>query len=163
MTVDAKEVERLAGASGYDPSMSRRISLMPLRVLVVEDEFLIASALAEQLADEGLAVLGPIPTLEDGIEQACQQQVDVALLDIALDGRKTSFAIADILADRGIPFIFLSGYHRSVLPPHLANRPLLAKPVRIELIAAALRRALTGPPMSGRPWLAGARTRRMDA
>jgi DNA-binding response OmpR family regulator len=79
-----------------------------LRVLVVEDTFLIAVDLADQLTDSGYQVVGPVSTVKHALETMDGAELDGALLDVNLDGER-SFPIAELLAARGIPFIFLTG------------------------------------------------------
>ncbi|MBI5163232.1 MAG: response regulator [Magnetospirillum sp.] len=97
------------------------------RVLVVEDEWLIAMGLEMALQDAGCVVVGPIGRLDQALEAARSETFDVALLDVNLRGEH-AFPIADILAQRGIPYAFLTGYGRDTLPPRYAQSRILAKP-----------------------------------
>src|SRR5215469_12275293 len=94
-----------------DPS-----ELRGLRILIVEDNFLVADTICEVLADRGCEVVGPVPSLERGWKLAQEEALDGAVLDVNLAG-EASFPLADALAKRGIPFLFLTGYDdKSAVP-----------------------------------------------
>jgi DNA-binding response OmpR family regulator len=106
------------------------------RVLVVEDEFMVAMGLEMVLSDAGYEVVGPIGRFEQALAAASGEKVDVALLDVNVRGQ-TVFPVADILSGRGVPFAFLTGYGRDSLPAAQANANVLAKPFKApELLAA---------------------------
>jgi CheY-like chemotaxis protein len=105
--------------------------LSSLRILLVEDENLVALLLEEMLAELGHTVVGPVARLKKGLEMAKSQIVDLAILDVNLDGEKT-YAIADALAGRGIPFVFSTGYGKESLGVPYCNRPTLQKPFQQE-------------------------------
>jgi len=107
------------------------------RVLVVEDELLIAAMIAELLEEIGCVVLGPVARLKDAIKAASEDAIDGAVLDVNLAG-ETVYAVADALAGRGVPFLFLSGYGSEALPPQHGGRPTLRKPVRPDELLDAL-------------------------
>jgi CheY-like chemotaxis protein len=113
-----------------------------LRILVVEDVFLLADELSELLERFGCEVIGPAGQLEDGLRRATAESLDGALLDVNLSNTKTSFPIARELAGRGIPFIFLSGYDLDpTFPPEFRAAPRLAKPVDERGLAQAMAEA----------------------
>jgi len=98
------------------------------RVLIVEDEGLIALQLQQDVERAGHQVVGPARSLRHGLMLASQEHIDAALLDVRL-GQETSAAIAEQLLARSIPFAFTTGYADSVmLPDHLRNVPKLSKP-----------------------------------
>ena len=104
------------------------------RVLIVEDEPLIALHLQAALEGAGHHVVGPAYGLGDGLELASDQQIDIALLDVSL-GRELSVPIADHLLAKGIPFVFATGYSdRMSLPEHLKDVPKLTKPYQFEKV-----------------------------
>lgn len=108
-----------------------------LRVLVVEDEWLIAEYLVDLLTDLGYEVIGPVPTVKQGLALLGQNEVDCAVLDVTLNQHK-SFPLADRLIAGGLPFIFLTGYVDRDLPePYNAHR-ILNKPVGRDRLKAAL-------------------------
>jgi PAS domain S-box-containing protein len=98
------------------------------RILVVEDETLVALQLQGDLEDDGHHVIGPATSLKQGLTLAEQEDIDAALVDVRL-GRETSAAIADRLLARNIPFAFATGYSDvTMLPDHLRQMPKLGKP-----------------------------------
>jgi len=107
------------------------------RVLVVEDEPLIALALEETLAEHGFVVVASARTVAVALRHIAGAQFDVALLDLAI-GAESVEPVADRLAATGLPFVFTTGYGRSALPPAHAARPIVEKPFRTEALIAAL-------------------------
>ena len=111
------------------------------RVLVVEDEALIASLIEATLGDAGFSVVGPIATIASALATIERERVDLAVLDIRINGSH-AYAIADELAARGIPFVFVSGFARKDMPPSYRHCAHIAKPFEPEAIVVALERAL---------------------
>jgi CheY-like chemotaxis protein len=107
------------------------------RILVVEDDFLIASQFAGALANLGAEVVGPVGSLGKAIELAETADFDCALVDINLRGLD-AYPVADILIRRGAPMAFVSGYDRSHIPERYKNVPLIQKPVDPSEVAKAL-------------------------
>jgi PAS domain S-box-containing protein len=102
------------------------------RILVVEDEALVALQLQEDLESEGHYVVGPARNLAQGISLAISEDIDAALVDVSL-GRETSAPIADQLLARNIPFAFATGYaDSSILPERLRTVPRLSKPYALK-------------------------------
>ena len=102
------------------------VAAQPYRILVVEDSFLLVMALQDLFDDLGWQLVGPGTRLDDSLELVRTQTFDAALLDVNLDGAM-SWEIADLLTDRGIPFIFSTGYDvTNVLPPQLAGATILS-------------------------------------
>lgn len=100
-----------------------------MRVLIVEDMWLVAEDLAMELEDMGCKVAGPAGRLEQGLVIAQAEALDGALLDVNL-GSDNSFPIATELKSRGVPFVFLTGYDLAeAFPPDLVDIPRLRKPV----------------------------------
>ena len=89
------------------------------------------------LLDFGCVLVGPAAKLEDAIALAQSEPIDIALLDVNL-GRGLVFPVADVLAQRGIPFVFMSGYGESALQPPHQQRPVLEKPFSPETIGSVL-------------------------
>jgi DNA-binding response OmpR family regulator len=101
----------------------------PMRILVVEDDFLLADMLARLLEEHGVVVVGPVAAREEALKLASAERLDGAMLDIRLGRNSDTFPVAETLAGRGVPFIFMTAYDDSVLPASLAGRPLLTKPL----------------------------------
>lgn len=110
---------------------------MSPRVLVVEDESLIAMLVEDGLETLGYEVVGPVGTVDAALRIVEQTPFDLALLDINLGG-KQSFPIAEALESRGIPYVFLTGYDRSSLPLAFQHRFGLQKPFRMSALQQAL-------------------------
>jgi len=109
------------------------------RILVVEDEFLIALDITGVLEQAGLTVIGPAANVGDALRAIAGETVDGALLDAHLGGEPVSH-VADALIARGIPFAFVSGYGREHLPAAYSTAPLVKKPFTgRELLAAVAR------------------------
>jgi hypothetical protein len=105
------------------------------RVLIVEDEYLIADDLARYFTALGAQVLGPVSTVADAY--AFTEQADAAVLDINLRGSPV-FPIADRLIARFIPIVFYSGYEKNIVPARLQHVCNLAKPASRRVVADAL-------------------------
>lgn len=98
------------------------------RILLVEDQFLLALHMGEDLKLEGYHLVGPAHSVDMALDLIGSTPVDAALLDVNL-GACTSYPVADALAERHIPFAFLSGYSREDLDPRYHRQVLLNKPV----------------------------------
>jgi CheY-like chemotaxis protein len=116
-------------------------SLEGCRVLVVEDEMLVAMMLEDMLTDLGCTVVATAGRVPEALKAIEAEAPDVAILDMNLNGERTD-GLADTLAARGIPFAFATGYGvQQIEQPHRA-RPLIAKPFQQSELEAALRKAL---------------------
>lgn len=114
-----------------------------LRVLVVEDNLLLAEVTKLLLEESGCHVVGPAGWLQRGLELAKHEPLDGALLDINLHG-EMSFPIAEVLSARGVPFVFVTGYEdRSVVPLAYRSAPRLDKPVADERLMDVMVAAFT--------------------
>lgn len=114
-------------------------SLDGQRVLIVEDRYLIASNLAEAVSRMGGQVVGPARNLEAATELMDREPVEIALLDVNLEGEMV-FPLAKALDDRGVPIVFLTGYDAEVLPKPWRGRPNLTKPVDVERLREVIAR-----------------------
>ena len=115
--------------------------LQGLRILIVEDVFLIADELNDLLTAIGCVVVGPSPSLTDGLKTATAEALDGALLDVNLAKEQTSFPIAEVLTARGVPFLFLSGYDvHDNFPAEFQNAPCLPKPVEVRQLTREMAR-----------------------
>lgn len=116
------------------------------RILVVEDDLMIGMLIDDALKEAGCDVVGPMPRVAPALQAAStEQRLDGALLDINLAGELVS-PVADRLLERGVPFVFLTGYGWHMLPERFHSLPLLTKPCRQDMLLAALARAVNGPP-----------------
>src|SRR5450759_748326 len=97
------------------------------RVLVVEDEVLVAWLLEDMLADLGCAVLGPAASVKQALAMIDAEAIDVAVLDVNLNGQ-LSYPVADALAARGVPFVFSTGYDKDRMLDGYKTFPVLQKP-----------------------------------
>ena len=135
----------------FDPIPMPETALEGLCALVVEDEFLIQLELEALLMDAGARVAGPCGSVEDALDVAGRESIDVALLDVRL-GRQDVAPVARLLRRRSIPFVFYTG--QTGIDPILAEWPdavILPKPsdrdgiIRALLIATEPRRIRAGP------------------
>ena len=97
------------------------------RILVVEDETLIAMDIEDTLQALGCEVVGPTGKLATALLLADSEALDAAILDVTIRGGKV-FPVAEQLLARGIPFVLASGYGDWALPEHLRDQPRLTKP-----------------------------------
>ena len=102
-----------------------------LRVLLVEDESLVAFLLEDMLTELGHTVVGPVARVAPAVEIAQRETLDFAILDVNLNGEQ-SYPIADALALRDIPFAFSTGYDPKSLRPPYRDRPTLQKPFQTQ-------------------------------
>jgi CheY-like chemotaxis protein len=122
-------VETIAAASGA-------IDLKGARVLIVEDAVLLALELETGLADAGAHVIGPAYELEEGMA-LLDQPIDAAVLDANLNGRSVT-PVAQVLAARGVPFLFATGYGEAGGAPTGFDAPIIRKPYDVTQVAAAV-------------------------
>ena len=113
-------------------------SFEALRVLVVEDEPVVAMCLEDILETLGCVTVGPASRLAEGLALAEREELGAAILDINLGGERST-PIAEALQRRGVPFVFASGYGSA---PEGFDAPLLGKPYRDSDIDAALKAVL---------------------
>ena len=114
------------------------------RILIVEDEYFIATDLKRALAEAGAIVVGPAGTLASA-QALVEEDIDLALLDVNLDGEH-SYPLANRLRERAVPFAFLTGYDRWALPPAYRDVPRLDKPFDLpQLIRQLTAIALVDP------------------
>jgi CheY-like chemotaxis protein len=99
-----------------------------LRLLVVEDEALVAILIEDALLDLGCVVVGPAGSVAQALALLDRETVDGAVLDVNLGADERSYAIAEALGARGIPFIFVTGYGEEGVDPRYAAVEVLQKP-----------------------------------
>ncbi|WP_235984587.1 response regulator [Mesorhizobium neociceri] len=108
-----------------------------MRILIVEDEWLIAEDHAARLRSAGHRVVGPVPSVQAALDRIAQEEIDAALLDIQLNG-ETSYRVAESLQEKSIPFAFVTGHVTSEIPARFATASVLQKPVAAEGLSAAV-------------------------
>ena len=107
------------------------------RLLVVEDEYLIRMLLEDMLVDLGYDVVAAVGSIAEASEFAASGDLNAAILDVNLDGQQI-YPVAEILAKRGLPFVFVTGYGERSLPEPYRDRPALQKPFQAEQLKAVL-------------------------
>lgn len=108
------------------------------RVLVVEDEALIAFDIVSMLDSLGCDIVGPVARLSDALNIAVNERFDCAILDVNVRGGLIT-PVAEMLLDRGVPLLLSTGYSESALPAILASQARLAKPYTTEQLERGLR------------------------
>lgn len=107
-----------------------RPDLSGWRILVVEDEYLIAMDLADRLADLGAEIIGPAASVAEALAllSAPETRLDGAVLDVNLRNERV-YPVADALIGQGVRLVFASGYDASLTPADYAGLPRLVKPI----------------------------------
>jgi CheY-like chemotaxis protein len=113
------------------------------RILVVEDEMIVAMLIEDILMDNGATVVGPAARVNKALDLLGTEEVDAALLDVNLAGENTT-PVAEELRRRGIPFAFATGYGAAGLPEGFASQPLLQKPFQERDLQEVMSRVLAG-------------------
>ena len=111
------------------------------RVLIVEDEAIIAFAIEDMLTELGCTIIGPALRLDDAFGLASTAEIDAAILDVNLNSER-SYPVAAELERRGVPFVFATGYDSEGLDWRGAEVEIIAKPYRKERVQGALERLL---------------------
>lgn len=112
----------------------------PLRVLIVEDEYFIADDLARALGGHGMAVLGPVASVDEARTLAERETPDCAVLDLNLGG-ELAHDLARWLHDRGTRVLIVTGYDAATLPASLEGIPRVQKPLTAAALVALLEEA----------------------
>lgn len=107
------------------------------RVLVVEDEFLLADETRKKLIKLGATVVGPTPRVDQALTLIDDENVDAAILDVFLSDALV-FPVADRLEELRIPFVFATAFDASVIPDRFTGYVLCEKPLELEKIAQGL-------------------------
>lgn len=118
------------------------------RVLIVEDEMLVALLLEDFLIEFGCTPMGPCGSVAEALKAVGEDAFDLAVLDVNLGGERV-YPVADALTERHIPFLFVSGYGEEAIPDGREEWKVCAKPFRADVLAtmlsAVLDAALTDP------------------
>lgn len=115
----------------------------PLRILLVEDEPLVAMAIEDSLEVQNVGVVGPAGTVAEALDLIAKGGIDAALLDVTLRGERVD-SVADALSAKGIPFVFTTGHGAAGLPQSHQGRPVLTKPFREAEMTDAIDRYFRG-------------------
>ncbi|CAH2601771.1 Response regulator [Rhodovastum atsumiense] len=118
-----------------------------LRVLLLEDETLIAMLAEDILIGLGCDVVGPVATVAAALRLVAAERIDAAVLDVNLGYGERGYPVADALAELGVPFAFVTGYGRDSIEARFHDRPWVQKPFGGEALAALLG-TLTGRRMT---------------
>jgi PAS domain S-box-containing protein len=131
-TAGAREPKATAVAHGGNGA-SPPASATGQRILLVEDEALVAMMIQECLAESGHSVIGPISRASDALAAAKDADYDAAILDINL-GDGMAYPVADILSARGVPFVFVTGYEADTVDERFRAVPILQKPIERQML-----------------------------
>lgn len=123
-------------------------SLRDCRVLLVEDETLVALLIEDMLEEMGCLVAGFAASVEEGVRLAESVEIDVAILDVNVGGAEV-WPVAQLLAARDIPVLFSSGYGFRGLPEPWRRKPVIGKPFLRADLEAALASALSASGTGG--------------
>lgn len=125
--------------------MTSQADLSGHHILVVEDDYYLATDTARALQKVGAQVVGPCPSEEAAREALAEIRPTAALVDINL-GAGPSFTLAHLLREGGIPFVFITGYDEGVIPPEFSNVERLQKPVEMRHVITFLADTLLRQP-----------------
>jgi PAS domain S-box-containing protein len=123
------------GAHSADGKGASRspITVMGSRIMVVEDEALVALAMSDTLADLGYDVYGPFSRVREAIAASREAAVHGAILDVNLNGEMV-YPLADVLQQQGVPILFVTGYSAESIDPKFSNVPVLQKPLERQIL-----------------------------
>ncbi|MCO6050382.1 response regulator [Mesorhizobium sp. RP14(2022)] len=108
------------------------------RILVIEDEYMLADDLRRAFEEQGSTVVGPVGNVGDALRKiAIETEIDAAVLDLNLGG-ELAFSVADALVARGVPLVITTGYSERDIPERLAEIKRCEKPVDPDNIVKAL-------------------------
>jgi DNA-binding response OmpR family regulator len=115
--------------------------LIGKRVLIVEDEMLVALLIEDFMAELGCSTVGPCGSVATALDTIRTEMFDLAVLDVNLAGEMV-YPVAEVLTERHIPFLFLSGYGDEAIPPGHSNWRVCAKPFRGDDLASMMSAAV---------------------
>jgi two-component sensor histidine kinase/CheY-like chemotaxis protein len=135
--------------SAEPQAQQQTITIGGNRIMIVEDEALVAMALRDTLDDLGFAVLGPFNRISEAMVALRNNRIDAAVLDVNL-GSELIYPLADVLMADRVPFVFITGYGAEEIEPRYAHVPLLQKPIETSALDAVFVRpqatsVVTGP------------------
>lgn len=112
------------------------------RILVVEDEYLLAAEMQDELVKAGAVIVGPVAALSEALTLIdATDVIDAAVLDVNLRG-EVAFPAADMLQARKVPTLFVSGYDAQGIPPRFSHTPHCEKPVTVRRVIDTLVRTM---------------------
>jgi CheY-like chemotaxis protein len=118
------------------------LSLAGRRILLVEDEYFIADDMVTYFESRGADVVGPVASVQGALDLlASTTDLDAAIVDVNLFG-ELAYPVADALLERGVPFVFATGYDSAVIPSRFSSVLRCEKPVAPSHLAVALFTAL---------------------
>ena len=151
--MSAAEPPDTAGGPGPRPPIAPPGPLLGTRILVIEDEFLIATVIEDVLRQAGAEEVVIAVNMQEAREALAGRTLDIAMIDIQLDeGSDSGLSLGRLAMARNIPFIFLTGYTGVVLPDGFSAVPVLTKPyiprTLIEALSEVLARSRGSDPPS---------------
>jgi CheY-like chemotaxis protein len=133
------QIELLARQAGTHRAVGDDRTALPLkletgnRVLLVEDEILVAMMMRDILVELGFSVVGPFSRLTEAMVAAVHDDIDAGIIDVNLGGEFV-YPVADVLVARNIPFVFVTGYGVESIDQRFADVPIVKKPVQRQLL-----------------------------
>jgi CheY-like chemotaxis protein len=139
----ARRAPRGDGEAGGAPAVPTLGDLRHAKVLLVEDDFIVAYDMQTMLEEQGANVIGPASSLSEARELLARNGANVAVLDVNLNGELV-FPLAEELQSRGVPYVFATAYadDERLYPPSAQQAPRLAKPVLPAVLIAQVARLL---------------------
>jgi two-component sensor histidine kinase/DNA-binding response OmpR family regulator len=119
--------------NGAGEGLRQPVASAGRRILLVEDEALVAMMIQECLTECGHSVIGPISRAADALQVAKEGDYDAAILDINL-GDGMAYPVADIVSARGVPFVFVTGYEADAIDERFSTVPILPKPIERQML-----------------------------
>ena len=113
------------------------------RILVVEDEYMLAQELARFLMEHGATIVGPVGTVKAALDLATRESLDAAVLDVNLHSQRV-YPAADALLDRKVPVVFTTGYDELLMQRPYITLPRCPKPLDKEALLRVLTREIAG-------------------
>lgn len=127
------------------PAMTNSAALRGRRILVVEDEYMIAQEIADMLSAAGAEPIGPVPHVSDAMQMiASESWIDGALLDVNLHNEAV-WPVVDALLARDVPLVLTTGYDASAIPAAYSHLPRREKPTTGQDLTRALAQVLASP------------------
>jgi PAS domain S-box-containing protein len=145
LTMPREDMTPAKGRNGKAPAPvvpQTRIAMSGNRVMIVEDEALVAMALREALDDLGFDVIGPYSRISEAMVALRNNHIDAAVLDVNLGG-EFIYPLADVLAAGHVPFVFITGYGAEEIEERYVSVPVLQKPIEPGALQAVFAREST--------------------